>query len=230
MKNTMRKTTIREIKQSLGRYLAILAIVALGVGLFSGLKITKPLMIDTADDYFRETNFYDFRLVSTYGFEEEDVEYLTGLADARSIQGSYTYDVLYHLGDEESTMVMKVHSLTEGVNELKVLAGRLPEKKNECIVDAGLYGEEVIGQTIRLADVNEEDTLDAFAVKEFTITGIANASYYIQFERGNTSLGNGKVDGFMYVTPESFDSDIYTEIFVKLAKDYPLYKIGRAHV
>ena len=223
MKNTMRKTTIREIKQSLGRYLAILAIVALGVGLFSGLKITKPLMIDTADDYFRETNFYDFRLVSTYGFEEEDVEYLTGLADARSIQGSYTYDVLYHLGDEESTMVMKVHSLTEGVNELKVLAGRLPEKKNECIVDAGLYGEEVIGQTIRLADVNEEDTLDAFAVKEFTITGIANASYYIQFERGNTSLGNGKVDGFMYVTPESFDSDIYTEIFVKLAKDYPLY-------
>lgn len=32
MKSTILKTTLREIRESLGRYMAILAIVALGVG------------------------------------------------------------------------------------------------------------------------------------------------------------------------------------------------------
>ena len=45
-------TTLREIKQSLGRYLAILGIVALGVGFFAGIKVTRPAMIKTADEYF----------------------------------------------------------------------------------------------------------------------------------------------------------------------------------
>lgn len=223
MKKTMWKTTVREIRLSLGRYLAILAIVALGVGLFSGLKITKPLMIDTADDFFREKNLYDFRLVSTYGFEDADVAFLAEQDEVRSVQGSYTYDVLYNFGDSDATMVMKVHSLTAGINELSVLAGRLPENAKECIVDSNLYGEDAIGQTIHLSVDNEEDTLDSFRTKEFTITGIANASYYIQFERGNTSIGNGKVDGFMYVLPEAFDSEIYTEVFVRLLQDFPLY-------
>ena len=46
----MRRTTLREIKASLGRYLAILAIVALGVGFFSGVKITKEAMVYTLDE------------------------------------------------------------------------------------------------------------------------------------------------------------------------------------
>lgn len=223
MKGTMWKTTLREIKQSLGRYLAILAIVALGVGLFSGLKITKPLMVETADQYLKEKNLYDFRFVSTYGFEKEDVEYLSSREEISSLQGAYTYDVLYQFGDDDNTMVMKVHTLTPGINELKVLFGRLPQKAGECIVDSNVYGKDAIGQKIYLTDMNEEDTLDSFAVKEFTITGVANASNYIQFERGNTSIGNGKITAFMYVLPESFDSDVYTEILVKFNEDYVLY-------
>lgn len=223
MKGTMWKTTLREIKQSLGRYLAILAIVALGVGLFSGLKITKPLMVETADQYLTEKNLYDFQLVSTYGFEAEDVEYLSSQEENSSLQGAYSYDVLYQFGEDDNTMVMKVHTLTPGINDLRVLYGRLPEKAGECIVDSDVYGEDAIGQTIHLTDMNEEDTLDSFAVKEFTITGVADASNYMQFERGNTSIGNGKINGFMYVLPESFDSEVYTEILVKFNENFTLY-------
>ena len=131
--------------------------------------------------------------------------------------------MLYQYGYDENTMVMKVHTLTPGINDLRVVAGHLPKKAGECIVASDVYGEESIGQKIRLTDMNEEDTLDSFAVKEFTITGIADASNYIQFERGNTSLGNGKVNAFMYVLPESFDSEIYTEILVKFHEDFVLY-------
>ena len=49
MKSMMKKTTLREIRQSLGRYLAIFAIVAMGVGFFAGLKITNPFMVESAN-------------------------------------------------------------------------------------------------------------------------------------------------------------------------------------
>ena len=46
MKNTMIKSTFREIKGSFGRWFAILAIVALGVGFFSGLKVCKAAFLE----------------------------------------------------------------------------------------------------------------------------------------------------------------------------------------
>ena len=223
MNKTMWKTTLREIRQSFGRYMAILAIVALGVGLFAGLKIMKPLMIETADRYLKEKGLFDFQLVSTYGFEQEDVAYLASLEEVRAIQGTYTYDVLYQLGADENTNAMRVHTLTNGMNELRIVAGELPKNPDECVVDSDLCGEDAIGQKIYLTDMNEEDTLENFAVKEFTITGLADASSYMQHERGNTSIGNGKISGFMYVPIEAFDSDVYTEIYVKFHEDFPIY-------
>ena len=52
MRSMIWKSTFREIKESLGRFLAILAIVALGVGFFAGLKVTQPAMLKTAQRYF----------------------------------------------------------------------------------------------------------------------------------------------------------------------------------
>ena len=67
MGSSMMKTTLREIRQSLGRYLAIMAIVALGVGLFCGLKVTRDVMVKSAQQYFEERQLYDISLLSTVG-------------------------------------------------------------------------------------------------------------------------------------------------------------------
>ncbi len=79
MSNGMFKTTIREIKKSLGRYMAILAIVMLGVGFFTGLKATTPAMIATEGAYLEEQDFFDFRLLSTIGFDMGAEEAISGL-------------------------------------------------------------------------------------------------------------------------------------------------------
>ncbi len=223
MKKTMWITTFREIKQSLGRYLAVLAIIALGVGLFAGLVLTKPFMIDTTDAYFKDKNLYDFRLLSTYGFEQEDVEMLAENKEALQVSGAYSYDVLSYYEPAESTYALKMHSMIANLNELELVAGRLPEQENECVVDSTLFGEDAIGETLLITEDNKEDTLEVLAEREYTITGVANASCYIQFERGNTSIGNGKLDGFIYVLPEAFDSDVYTEVFVKLNHELEIY-------
>lgn len=222
MKSIMKKTTLREIRQSLGRYLAIFAIVAMGVGFFAGLKITRQVMITSANAYLEEKQLYDFRLLSTLGFEDEDVQTLSSKEDIRFVEGAVAADILYfnQQGNED---VIKAHSLLQNINGLEVVAGRRPQQATECVVDANLYDKSALGTKIVLSENNVEEDLDYFAYREYTIVGIAQSSAYIQFERGTTALGNGQVSGFMYLLPQGFCAEFYTEIYVKFNQDYPIY-------
>lgn len=222
MKSTVWKSTFREIKQSLGRYLAILAIVALGVGFFAGLKVTQPEMLETTERYYRENQFYDYRLLSTVGFEEEDVETFRQQEDVKAAEGAVTFDILCE-GQDKNSRVLKAHSITEDVNRLVLTAGELPVNADECVVDANLYDASWIGKKIKLSDANKEEDLKHFSYREYKITGIAKSPLYIQFERGNTSLGNGTVSGFIYLPREGFTEDYYTEIYVAFEENFPLY-------
>lgn len=222
MKSTIWKSTFREIKQSFGRFAAILAIVALGVGLFAGLKISQTAMIKTVTEYFKETDFYDYRLMSTVGFSNEDVEVFRQQEDVKAAEGSVSFDILCsERGGNEK--VLKAYSLPEEVNRITVVEGCLPEAENECVVDANLYGSSMIGKKIKLSEQNDEGDLEHFTYREYEVTGLVKSPLYIQFERGTTSLGSGKVAGFMYLMPGGFETDDYTEIYVKFADEFPLY-------
>ena len=222
MKSMMVKTTLREIKQSLGRYLAIFAIIALGVALFAGLKVTQPTMIKAADQYLKETQFFDYRLLSTLGFEETDVVQLSEKEEVRAAEGAMSADIIY-TDAEGNESVLKAHSITEQLNKLVVVAGRLPESADECVVDSLLFGEDIIGTKLVLSENNAEEDLENFTYREYTVTGTVQSPLYIQFERGNTSLGNGRIKGFMYLLPDGFEMEYYTEIYVKFDSDYQIY-------
>ncbi len=223
MKRTIWKSTFREIRQSFGRFFAILAIVALGVAFFAGLKATKPAMVKTTGAYLQEQEFYDYRILSTLGFEQEEVEFLQGKEEVRSVEGAVSFDILYLDEATGNEGVLKAHSITDLVNKTVLLHGRMPQNANECVVDADLFAEDSIGKVIRLSGNNEEEDLEKFAYNEYTIVGIVQSPLYIQFERGNTSLGAGKLSGFFYIPYEGFDVDYYTEIYVKFDKDFALY-------
>ncbi len=221
MKSMMKRTTFREIKGSFGRFAAILAIIALGVGFFSGLKITQEAMVNTVSDFLDEKNFYDLRLVSTIGYTEDNVDAFADEDDVEYAEGNYIFDVVYE-GIGESEAVLKTYSIPENINGIELTEGRLPENENECVIDERLEGVE-IGDTITMTDDNSDDTLDNFASTEFTVVGKAYSSYYINFERGTTSLGNGKISGFVYVDEAAFDCDYYTDVFICFDDDFELY-------
>lgn len=218
----LRKSTLREIKNSLGRYLAILAIVALGVGFFSGIKVTREAMVKTADDYLSNHEFFDYKVVSTLGFEKKDVAALSKEAYVKSAEGSISTDVLFSMNDDADRVLM-VHSVTDKVNQLSLESGRMPKADNECVVDYRLVDDDAIGKKIIISKENEKDTRDMFKYKEYTITGIVISPYYMNFERGSTSLGNGSVAGFAYINKGGFDTDYFTEIYLNLSKHYMLY-------
>lgn len=221
MRSMIWKSTFREIKESLGRFLAILAIVALGVGFFAGLKVTQPAMLETAQRYFDKTSLYDYRLISTVGFSEDEVETIQKQKDVRAAEGAVTFDIICESGGKER--VIKMHSITENVNRLVLVDGKLPENASECVVDSNLYDASMIGKTIKLSGNNDTDDLEHFSSREYKITGIVQSPLYSQFERGSTSLGNGRVSGFAYLLPEGFADDYYTEVYVKFDSDFPLY-------
>lgn len=222
MSSAMIKTTIREIKGSLGRYVAILAIVMLGVSLFVGLKITTPAMIATENDYFKDNNFFDFNLLSTIGFTEEDVEEFAQLENVADAEGTISVDAMCSIeGGNES--VYRIFNVPETINKIVLKEGRLPENADECVLDSNMAGEDAIGSHITITENNEEDTLEMFRNTTYKVVGIVQSSCYINFERGTTSIGDGKVAAFICVPEESFDCDYLTGIYLTVKQKYDVY-------
>jgi len=222
MKRTIWKSTVREIKQSLGRFFAIFAIIALGVAFFAGLTITKSAMVQTGEHYLEGHEFYDYRLLSTTGFRPEEVELLQQKEEVKAVEGAVSFDIIYQ-DEEGSDSVLKAHSITEQVNRIELVKGRMPREANECVVDANLFGDSGVGRKITLSENNAESDLERFAYREYTVVGVVQSPLYIQFERGSTSLGSGKLSGFFYIPLEGFEMDYFTEIYVNFSEDFSLY-------
>ena len=216
------KSVLRTIKKSFGRYLAILAIIALGVGFFSGLRVSETAMIKTADDYLNELNLYDVRLISTLGLTDEDVEAFAQLNGVGKAYGSVSADFIY-LTDSGSDSVLHAHTLVDGVNGVDIISGRMPESPDECVLDNLHSAGSKVGDKIVLSEDNSQDTFDKFAYDEYTVVGLVNSSEYINFERGTTSLGNGSVSGYVYLLPDGFTTDYYTEIYLTLPQRGEIY-------
>ena len=101
MKNAMRKTTLREIKGSFSRWIAILSICMLGFGFFSGLKVCKEAFILTGDTFLSDNCFYDYELISTLGLEEKDVAKFQDLEGISKARGSYSSDALFLISKDK---------------------------------------------------------------------------------------------------------------------------------
>ena len=176
MKNVMMKTTFREIKSSFGRWAAILAIVALGVGFFCGLKMCKDDFVKTGDDYINRLNLYNYQLMTTLGLEDADVDIIAETEGVAAAEGAWSADVLFSFGDseEDGEHVAKLHTLTEVTDQLSLTAGRMPQTSQEIIGDPHFFTEADLGKTIVFPSSNDEDTLDLLAFDSYTLVGLAN--------------------------------------------------------
>ena len=222
MNRSIIKLTKREIRSSLGRYLAIFAIIALGAGLFVGLRLSRPDFLETYNNYTNKTNFYDFRLVSTLGLTDEDLAEVKKMDGVKLAEGAVGADFLFNTADEDN-LIMMAQSIPENVNQIKLKAGRMPEKANECLADPDMYSKDDIGSTIKLSKDNSEQTFDTFAYDEYTIVGLADSVLYINMERGSSTLGNGSVKGYIYIPADGFSTDYYTDLYVCVESEGYVY-------
>lgn len=216
------KTTLRKIRKSLGRYIAILAIVALGAGFFSGLKIARTDMVSTASEYLNNNHFYDYSLISTLGFTDSDVDSVSNLSYVDAAEGSISTDILY-VGYKSIDTVAKMISIPNRVNTVEITTGRAPRSNDECLLDAQAFSDDYIGTKIRLSQNNEEDDLSKFTYDEYTVVGLCKSPLFLNFERGSSAIGNGFVSCYIYIPQNGFNVDYYTEINVRTKTDADIY-------
>ena len=207
MGSAWRKNNLRELRHSIGRYLAILSIIALGVGFFAGLKAAKPAMLLTGQDYLNETKFYDFRLITTLGLTQDDERHFASLDGVAAAKGAVSVDAVAETGGRERTV--KILTLTDRVNLPKLTAGRMPQTASECLADTHRFSEKDLGQTVKILRTSIDGCV---SVQEFTIVGLCTSPLYLNVERGTTTLGGGSIEAFLCVPKDAFALDYFTEI------------------
>ena len=222
-RNVMGKNLLQTIKKSLGRYIAIVAIIALGAGIFVGLRSTKKDMIVTTQAYTDEQNMFDLRLLSTYGWYQSDVDRIAAMDGVVDAEGSITLDVIGQPGDTGEEGVYRLHAIPERVSKVYLLGGRMPEGPDECLVDGAYVDDKVLGTQFVVSEANEADTLDSLHEKVFTVVGYVSSPLYMDMTRGSTTLGSGSLSSYVYIPENAFNLDYYTEIGVTISGDYENY-------
>ena len=217
----MRKLLFREIRRNPGRFFAIMAIIALGVGFFAGLKVTQTAMLQTGQDYLEDQKFYHFRLLSTLGLTQEDVDAFAQLDGVAAAEGTVSADVLVNSDDGDTAM--KLFSLPEQVDLPNLVAGRLPQRADECVVDALYHNEGDIGTTLTISGANTDDTKALLHYDGYTVVGLVSSPLYINYERGGTSIGSGTLSSFFYIPADGLDFDVFTEADIRLERTADLY-------
>lgn len=230
MPATYLKDIFREIKISLGRFLSIFCIVAIGVAFFAGIKASAPDMKNSADTYFDKYNVQDIQVYSTIGLTKKDVAAIKKIKGVKSVQPSFSMDTLSQI--DSTQMVIKVisYGIDQKMNKIRVVEGRMPERENECLVEASsatnkLYGTFHIGDTIKLQSGTDEALSKSLKHTKYKIVGTCYNPNYLSYEKGSSNIGSGTVNSFIYIQNTNVLKDYYTEVdvCVKGAKDLDCY-------
>jgi len=226
MKSALTKDTLRELWRTRSRFLAIFAIIALGTGFFAGVKVTCPDMKQTADKYFQDYHLMDLKVVSTYGLNQDDIKAIENVNGINGMMPAYSMDAIIKTNDEDR--VAKIHSIpldksNSGdngyINRIRVISGRLPEKSGECVIEKSkIAGMDLkLGDKITLNTGKKDNAISDFVKKDtFVIVGYAETPYYLTFEKGTSTLGNGSVSVYVIIPQEDFNMKVFTEAFLTL--------------
>jgi putative ABC transport system permease protein len=217
MGNSFVKNLLRDIRKTLSRFLSIVAIIAVGVSFYAGVRATSPDMKISGDSYFSKTNLMDFKLISTLGITAEDIEAFKKIGGVTAAEGSHSVDAV--TVKDQVSLVLNINSLPSegGINQIKIVQGRKPAAPDEAVVEEKFFRHQKLklGDKLVLESGNDTDLKDTLSRTEFTIVGTAESPLYVSEQRQLSSVGNGSVKGFVYILPEVFSSDVFSEAYVR---------------
>ncbi len=214
------KDFFREVKRTFNRYISILAIMALGVAFYAGIRSSEPDMRATAKAYYDDTDFCDIWCAGTMGITEESIQELRAVSKDFTVEGMYYTEAF--LKREKRDFQLQIYSDMQEVSRFHVSGGRLPEKDNEVFVDLSFFDSNKdlsLGDTIELYG---EGLSDKLKYDSYVVVGYGTYAQFFSWDRGTVSIGNGKADAFIVLSPDAFLTDYYTYAHIRIngAKDY----------
>ncbi len=232
MRKAVFKDFIRNIKESLGRFFAIMAIVAIGVAFFAGVTASSGDMKHSSDSYYDEYNMNDIRILSSIGFTSQDIEAVSKVSGVKAVYKTNTQDVLVDYDGRENVAhisgipVGKASDDDSYINQLRIKEGRLPQNDKECVVKYEDTRKSMqVGDVISFKSGTEDDINDTFKDTEYTVVGIVYTPCYVSYDLGSSGIGNGHINYCIYVGDDEFKNNYYTECYAVIdgAKDMDTY-------
>lgn len=222
-KNIMAKNLTQSILRSFGRYLAIVLIIALGSSLFIGLLMTQADMVQTGQVFTDQQNMFDLRLLSSYGWTDDQIEQMQELEGLTGLEASLYQDAIVRLGSSTEDAVFRFYSIPERINQVSLRGGRMPQSPDECLADGHHYDDSILGTQVTLTDTNEELAFDTLAYDTYTVVGYVATPLYMDQNRGTTTVGSGSIESYFYIPAEGFSAEYYTEVNVTIPGDFAVY-------
>ena len=229
MKRAQRTDLLREMKKSFNRYISIMAIMALGVAFYAGVRSSEPDMQLSAKKYLDETNYMDIRVLGTLGMTDDDVTEIGAMYGVELAEGGYQTELFLEAGQRDYQM--SVYSLGDNINQVYVTEGRVPENKTECFMDRDFMQSSgyQIGDTVTLRTEEDAELSDILAVDTFTIVGAGIFPNYLSWQRGAVSIGTGVEDGFLFLPKDAFSMEVYTVVYATLKGTEELNPYGEEY-
>lgn len=230
---------LRTVKKSRSRFISIIAIVALGVSFFAGINAAAPDMRDTITEYVSSSNAMDVQIISTAGLTDNEIAVIKSISGIESAVGEKFVDGVCQVDGKQisdidgSEMTVRVYPLdvdkaiaADGgaddpsyLNRPQLIEGSWPTSPNQCVVDRSRLStpdEFKIGSTVTI-EGDGSDISSSLSNTQYTIVGIIRTPLYISYERGNTTIGTGKLGTFIYVPMQNLIAEYYSSVNIKIA-------------
>ena len=193
-------------RKSKGRFLSIVALLALGAFALVGFKVTGPDMRASAEHYFAGYHMADITVMGDMGLDDDDeahIEQTSGIAD---VEYGYLKDVTVS-GTHDA---VRVWSKPERLSDFEVVEGRLPAAADEIAIDQDLAASHPVGSTIEFTEKEAADGSTSMTRHKFTVVGVVNSVEVLSdVNRGITQAGTGDLMGYAVVMPNVFDVDYH---------------------
>lgn len=195
MKKAYAKTVIRTVKSNFARFIAITAVVLLGVAFVTGLGALTPLHRNTISAYFTEAGGADLvvKTESETGFTESELNLLKDSEYTVDVQPLSAFDTASGAADvfaqdsDDEGLNARIYYMPLGemkVNEPKIIEGRAPESQREILLDR-MHSENC---AYGVGDKLEMSLFGSFKT-EFEVVGIIENPLYFT-HRGEPDLIN----------------------------------------
>jgi len=181
-----------------------------GVGFYAGLQITAPNVLTLADNYYSDHLLMDFKIVSSMGLTDKDVEAIKQLEGVGEVVPSYSIDA------QSKGKALRIHAIEPNINTFRLMEGQMPQSDSECVADSRNYK---LGDIIELTDNIDTNLTNT----KFTVVGLAESVLYLSDDYGSTTVGNGKLASFIFINKTNFTFEVYIEIYVHLKTNAVAY-------
>ena len=178
----------RGIAKTKSRFLSIFLIVFIGAAFFAGLRNTPITMQNSMNHYVKNHHFADLTLLSSLGFDTEDVNFVRNIDGVKNAVGTYRSDGQMTFEKQDYSII--AHSQNSLFHDTDLVSGRNIEKPGECLVDTRLKHLDLLNKQIEVKT--------NYGTKTLTVVGFSNDTRYIsQLLRGSNTMTHLQNDAYI---------------------------------